>query len=299
MRKAELFIVGAPKCGTTALADFLDQHPKISVLPKEIHFFGSDLEFSKKRVDSEKYEDLINTFPEENLVCDASVHYLFSDNAAKEIKQYNPDARIIIMLRQPVDVMYSMHAQRLRTADEDIHDFAEALDAQKDRAEGTLALPPSINAKHAWQYEKIADFEPQIRRYVDQFGWSSVKIYLQEDLSDKPMEIYKEILEFLCVDSEFSPEFKKVNVRRGMRFPIVRKLYKRTDRFKREKLKNTLPGFIREPLRKLFWFVVFKKDASGPIDPQLKKELTQKFDDKIISLGRFIGRDLSHWRQLD
>src|SRR5215471_2980035 len=101
MRKPDFFIVGAPKCGTTAIFDYLAQHPEVFLAPKELHFFGSDLNYPTRKVNEVEYLKWFESAKEERRVGEASVWYFYSQLAPQEIKQFSPDARIIISLRNP------------------------------------------------------------------------------------------------------------------------------------------------------------------------------------------------------
>ena len=118
------FIVGAPRAGTTALYHYLSQHPDV-FLPrvKEPHYFGSDLEFAVPRMTFDEYRNLYQGVTNEKVVGDGSVMYLMSQTAAKEIKKICPEAKIIIMLRHPVDLLVSLHQKMLLTGNETIDDF--------------------------------------------------------------------------------------------------------------------------------------------------------------------------------
>ena len=131
MRKPDFFIVGAPKCGTTAMYQWLDAHPEVFVPVKEIHYFGADLDHRRPEVSAERYNGLFEpASTAHKAVGDVGVWYLMSETAAQEIHAYNPDARIIIMLRRPAQMLYSLHSQLLYSGEEDIADFGEALAAE-------------------------------------------------------------------------------------------------------------------------------------------------------------------------
>ena len=139
MRKPDFFIVGAPKCGTTALCDYLNQHPQVYVSAnKEPFYFGSDL---PGHLDWTQQNYLALFEPAGERTCgEASVWYLYSKSAAQEIRTFNPEARIIIMLRNPVEMAYAMHNQGLYNLTEDIEDFDEAVKATERRSQG-LDIP--------------------------------------------------------------------------------------------------------------------------------------------------------------
>src|SRR3989304_4316577 len=149
-RKPNLFIVGAPKAGTTALHYFLKQHPDIFMSQmKELRFFSKDVQ----EHDEELYQKSTKRFPSlytnrffklrseqdylrhfkgrttEKIAGESSPGYFHSKVAAKEIHKFNPDAKIIMIIREPIDRVYSQHSQRLWLGSETIEDFEKALKA--------------------------------------------------------------------------------------------------------------------------------------------------------------------------
>src|SRR5262249_50339658 len=144
MRKPDLFIVGAPRCGTTAMYTYLGQHPDIFMSArKEPHFFGTDFSSPALDRDEQTYLALFTGARNETRAGEASVFYLCSRRAAKEIHAFSPSARIIIMLRNPVEMMYSLHSRHVLTGNEDINDFGTALAAAAERKRG-LHLPATF-----------------------------------------------------------------------------------------------------------------------------------------------------------
>ena len=137
MNKPSFFIVGAPKCGTTSLCKYLEQHPDIFIPSiKELYYFCTD-STGKKRANT--LEEYLSFFEggKGKLCGEGSVWYLFSKEAASEIYKFNPEAKIIIMLREPVSLMYSLHSMHLANgSNEDILDFKLALEAEEDRKQG-------------------------------------------------------------------------------------------------------------------------------------------------------------------
>ena len=138
MKWPDLFIVGAPKCGTTAMTRFLEAHPEVQMAArKDLHFFGSDLGFrNRERIGEAEYLAHFHNDDSKRIRAESSVWYLYSERAASEIAACNPEARILILLRHPVEMMHALWAQlRLNgLGDEDITEFAEALAAERPRA---------------------------------------------------------------------------------------------------------------------------------------------------------------------
>ena len=140
--KPDFFIVGAPRCGTTAMYEYLRVHPDVYMpLHKEPMYFGQDLTQLHVRLTERDYLALFAEARPGQRIGEATTWYLFSKTAASEIRDFSPDARIIIMLRHPVDVMYSLHRELLFYRGETIDDFAEALAAEADRREGRRLGP--------------------------------------------------------------------------------------------------------------------------------------------------------------
>ena len=104
------FIVGAPKCGTTALCEYLKYHPNVFMsTPKEPHYFAEDFERYRHVKTEDKYLALFGDCNDRHLMIgEASVFYLRSTRAVSLIRDFNPDAKIIVMLRNPVDMVYSL-----------------------------------------------------------------------------------------------------------------------------------------------------------------------------------------------
>ena len=295
MRKPDFFIVGAPKCGTTALNAYLQQHPDI-FLPqkKEINFFGADLIFYKPRVTQEQYLAYFTETKEKKRVGEAAVWYLYSKLAAAEIKEFNPDASIIIMLRNPVDMMYSLHGQRLYNDNENILDFAEALAAEEDRKQGRRLYQNAANAM-GFFYREAARYTQQVQRYLEIFGRPRVHVIIFDDFkSDTPL-VYRKTCAFLQVDPQFQPEFTVINPSKTVRSETFRGFLRYPPPSVRRLVRllklHPVQWGLKDWLRRLNT----KPEPRGPIDPELKRRLQGEFLPEVQQLSELLGRDLTHW----
>ena len=128
MTKPNFFIIGAPKCGTTALSEYLKDHPQIYFSdPKEPHYFTFDFEQYRLTKTLEEYLELFAAAtPQHQAVGEGSVFYLYSSVALEKIREFDPQAKIIVMLRNPIDMIYSFHSQLLFSADESETSFEQA-----------------------------------------------------------------------------------------------------------------------------------------------------------------------------
>src|SRR5271168_2527435 len=163
--KPDFFIIGAPKCGTTSLAAWLSEHPDIYMSLKEPHFFNTD--HNRFLNTLEGYERLFVGAGERHAaVGEASVWYLSSSTAVKNILDYSPQARFIVMLRNPVDMVISLHEEQLFTGREDVADFAEAWNLQDQRRNGRR-LPTMVWEPKYVQYGDLCSLGAQVARLLE------------------------------------------------------------------------------------------------------------------------------------
>ncbi len=211
--RPNFFIVGAPKCGTTALDYYLSLHPDIFVARKEMHHFGSDLRFGPQffRRDREAYLAEFAGCKGQSCIGESSVWYLYSSRAAEEIKAFNPDAKIIIMLRDPVALLHAMYCAFRADGNEILPTFEEALAAEGQRKRG-LRIGRQTYLAQALVYRSIVRFTGQVRRYFDIFGRERVKVIIYDDFNADTAGVYRRTLDFLGVSPNHPvPSFRPVN----------------------------------------------------------------------------------------
>lgn len=290
--RPNFFIVGAPRCGTTALYAYLDQHPDIYMpYHKEPVFFGADLKKRPRSFDDAAYLKLFEPGARHARRGEATVWYLYSESAPSEIRAYSPDARIIIMLRNPVDMAYSLHSLMRFTGDEDIADFADALAAEPDRAAGRR-MGRAVSRPEGLRYSWCGRYARHVRRWLDEFGADAVKVILFDDLVANPAAVYRETLEFLGVDTDHVPEFDVVNRNKGIRSRALQRITS-SPRFYR--VTGFLPGPAFHALRRLLKQLNTRYEPRPPMDVGLRLQLTREFATDVEELGQLIGRDLSSW----
>ena len=150
-RRPNFFILGAPKCGTTALSEYLREHPRAFVSqPKEPHYFCGDFDYyyAPGQRSEEHYLRLFDAATDDHLaVGEASVWYLYSADAARNIAAFDPATRVIVMLRNPVDLVPSLHSQLLYMLDEDEPDPARAWELQEARRRGERPAAAGAGAR--------------------------------------------------------------------------------------------------------------------------------------------------------
>lgn len=294
MSKPNFFIVGAPKCGTTAMNDYLRQHPDIFMAKKELHYFGSDLK-TKVKLTQEEYLKYFSAAGQKKIIGDASVWYLFSKTAAQEIKKFVPQAKILIMLRNPVDVIYSLHSQHLYDGNEDIRDFETALSLDEDRKRG-IHLADSLDYFELPPYVDSVLFSNQVKRYLDVFGGENVHVALYDDLKADPERTFFKILEFLELDSKILINYGIINPRKQIKWLYLHRIIKKPSLRLKTAARFIVPSRkIRHLMMSLFFKWNINPEKTGGMNEKLRSRLKNLFEEDIRTLSKLINRDLSGW----
>jgi hypothetical protein len=276
----------------------LAQHPEVFVPEKkEIHYFGTDLYSPSYLRDRDSYLSLFYPVRDEKRIGEASVWYLYSQRSAEEIKEFNPAANIIIMLRNPVDMIYSLHSHLLFIGTEEIEDFAEALDAEADRKIG-LRLPKNPFPIPALFYRETAKYSAQVERYIKTFGREKVLVITYDDFKNDTAGNYRDTFSFLGVDSQFMPEIKIVNPNKKVRSKWVRELLDNPGPTAFRRVGRPLMSrHLRHRLFKLArrWNTNFVQRP--PLREELRRQLQAEFAPDMTRLSDILRRDLTHWCQ--
>jgi hypothetical protein len=295
LKRPDFFIVGAPKCGTTAMYSYLQAHPQVFMpFHKEPLYFGADLHRRYGQLNEEQYLNLFADARPDQRAGEASAWYLYSSSAAAEIEAFSPNADIIVMLRDPVDVMYAQHSQLLFNRTENIVDFGEALEAEADRRAGRRLPPGPLRPENLF-YRDMVRFADQLERYLARFGRDRVHVIVHDDLrADTPGE-YRRLLEFLKVDPDFRPPFELKNTNKRPRFAGLQQLIYAPP----GPLRMLGPRLRRSRLAHALRDAVVALNSRGEprreMDPALRARLTDELRHDVERLGELIGRDLSSW----
>ena len=285
-----LFIVGAPKCGTTFLYTYLKKHPDI-YFPnfKEPHFFGSDLIRKNGAYDlSQKdYNDLFST--NKKIIGEASTFYIFSKKSAQEIYNHNPKAKIIIMIRNLVDLVHSLHAQFIFSGDEIVEDFSKALDLEKSRLNGKNIPKQTTIVNKLYYTTNILSIPNNIKSYIDLFGIENIRFIHLDEIKTNPRKVYIDTLDFLNVDSGFEIDtFKVVNKNKVYKYRIIRDLLKKYS-IRLGKLRSLI---IKKPLGfvKFFEKLNLKEQKRLDISKDLYEKLINKLSKTEIEINDIINK---------
>ena len=294
MTMPNFFIVGAQKAGTTSLYFYLKQHPQIYMSPrKEPHFFeGMHWDFYRPGrmalpvTDLADYQALFEGVTDEKAIGEASASYLYSPKAPTLIKRSIPYARLIAILRNPADRAYSNFLHCVRAGRESIVDFAEALRVEEGRIKG--------NWGPLWHYKQKGFYYAQVKRYLDTFGRDPFRVWLYEDLRAKPLDVLRDVLEFLEVDDTFAPDMSiehntSALPRNKTLYRAAKKLAGRNSGLKLAILERCLPAGPRRYVKRQIFV------QPPPFPAEIREQLLDSYTEDILRLQDLIGRDLSPW----
>ncbi|MBT4519760.1 MAG: hypothetical protein HOC23_07125 [Halieaceae bacterium] len=295
-KKPCFFLVGEPKSGTTALYDFLRQHPSI-FLPekKENGFFCKDLQgeadkrpdATKEKLEMRSVDDYLRQYQEmgdHQIAGDGSTLNLFSETAAKEIAKLNADAKIIAIFREPVDFLKSYQQYAVFRMIEDNISLEESIRLEASRKEGKN-IPDILAVPSELYYTSRAKYADHLSRYLKVFPKNQILVIIYDDFVASNSRVYKQVLEFLCVDSSHKPVFSQHNRSKVLKSRMVAMLI----------YKSSIGTMLRKISPKLFNFfelaynIFFTKDAvKENLPPDLLLELKSGFEKEIIVLDELL-----------
>ncbi len=282
--KVDFFIVGAPKAGTTSLHNSLALHPEIFMPDiKEPNFFSSDelladqLYYREKIISSlQEYEKLYSVAGNK-IKGDASVSYLFYPLTAEKIKQYNPESRIIIILRHPIERAVSHYQMDKRLG------FVNA------PLEAIFADGGNNAPSYFQQYFLLGKYTDQVKKYLNVFPESQVKIFFFEEVKSDFKKVMKDTLLFLGVNNfEMIPVSENQNASFDFSLPLFTKLYRHS--WIRKGLKKAIPASLASNLMKNF-----SRKSKSDISEKLRIQLKEFYRDDIHELNRLLNQNLKHW----
>jgi hypothetical protein len=279
--KVNTFIVGAPKAGTTSLHFYLNQHPEICMSSvKEPNFF------SAKEVESLYYHsDIISStndynslFESDNKIKgESSVSYLYYQQVARRIYEYNNDAKIIIMLRNPVHRLFSHYLmdKRLGLCSVSLQEIYD-----------NRGLHPLFFQ----QFFSLGNYSEQIKRYQDVFDKSQILILLYDDLKSDTESLVHTVFSFLGV------KHRKVDLQMKNQMLVVDNLllsalYKL--RFIRKFLRFLFPSQMVKWIKKTF----FNSKNNDTLSPSELEMISNYYEDEISNLELLIKANLSAWKK--
>jgi hypothetical protein len=314
-----VFIVGAPRSGTTTMARMLQAHPQIAFpFVKEPHFFSQhDLrgldDAELRRVVERDYLDhfFIGLKPGQNVGADGSVSYLYAAEQLQPALKLWPNSRFIVGVRDPLDLLRSLHKRLLYTGDENLRRFEDAWDAIPDRAAGKR-IPWSAIDPRWLRYEEAARYATYIERLFAAVGRDRCLVVVFDDLTADPAGQFRRMLEFSGLPDMPLPEVENERDSKSVRHIWLQQILKRPPRVllpylagaeyrRRFRQATKAPTELRKPSRSSLRKRILRwnraPDDKRPIALATQHAVKAQFQDEIDRLGALIGRDLGRWLQ--
>lgn len=299
MNIPDFFLVGAPKAGTTAFYHYLQQHPEVYMSPvKEPGFFAfADDPLDYRDADGnpaslceytittpDAYQSLFAAAPDDALTGEATTLYLHSEEAAHRIQHARPNAKILIVLRHPVERAYASFMHCLRDDREPIRDFETALQKEEERIEQNWGF--------LWRYASQSFYADAVERYLRLFGEEQVRVGMFEAFTDAPIAWIQDLYRFLGCDASFEPDTQTRYNASGV--PKNRWI----DQFlgQRHPIKEIIKPLFPEALRQRLATRLRNKNLEKPcLSPAVRGRLLDRFREDIRRTEDLTRHDLSHW----
>ena len=306
-RIPDFFIVGHPKCGTTALWDMLKGHPQIYTPPnKEPYFFADELHpplatprsFGRTPGTLEEYLTLFEPALAEQRTGEASAPYLWSRTAAGRIAEVQPEARIIAILREPSSFLYSLHLQFVQIYIEPETDMRKALALEDSRREGKNLPEHAFWGPQGTLYSDYVRYVEQLLRYQTLFGSEQMLVLVYDDYRKDNEAVVREVQRFLAVDDSYPLNVKESNptvqVRSQRLHSIIHAVASGSGPLPRamQGLASTAGSRLISRQRAIEIRNRMLFTAPSAPDQQLMLELRRRFRPEVVALSEHLGRDL-------
>jgi hypothetical protein len=313
------FIVGAPRCGTTTIANSLKTHPAVAFpIVKEPHFFAqNDLRTLsdgdlRSRVEREYLRRFYTKEKDRRVGVDASVTYLYTPEHLEPILRLWPHSRFVVAIRNPLAMLPSLHQRLIYTGDETIPSFKDAWAAVVERAAGR-GIPRCCVDPRWLRYDQAARFGTYLERLFAAVGRERCFVLLFDDLVAEPRHQYEQLMRFIDIDALPKTGFAACRQSRRVRSRWLQRLLKRPPVAVRTYLAGAQFNHRHRDLdapevgvpkavlslrkRLLSWNRV--SSPPQPVPADLQSEIRHTLAGEVEKLGSILGRDLGHWLSKD
>lgn len=291
----DFFIVGAPKCGTSAFASYLDSHPDVCFSrPKETHFFDKEMVLPRLHdgvsLDSYHSTCFSHYDPKRHKILgEGTPAYLRYPEALKRINAYNEKARFVVLVRNPVEMAQALHSQNLFNGFENEPNFEKAWNLQGDRRQG-VEVPERCQNIELLLYKDICSLGKQVSSLLEIVERERVHIIIFDDFVRDPRREYLNLLGFLGIRDDGRSVFEKVNQNKRWRFFWCDPFFRFLGMVKRSS------GVFRSlGVASKIKNILVKRAVRTEISTELRLEMKRSFEDDVILLSQLLRRDLIFW----
>ena len=290
LSKPNFFIIGAPKCGTTSLHNYLNSHSQITMShPKEPHYFSTDIENGGIR-NQQKYASCFS-HSDRNAIAigESSTLYLYSEVAVQNIYNYRRDAKFITMIRNPIEIARSFHQVALKVFGEIETDFQKAWFLEENRRLG-MNIPIGCLDPKLILYGNIAKIGQQVKRLLDKINSDKIHFVLYDDFKSSTESEYMKVLNFLNVDVELPNSFSSYNKTHRIKNEALTKLINYGSALKK-KMNIKTKFNVADKIHKMN----ITDDPLDELPTSFIIKMNKFFEHDITLLSKLIKKDLSKW----
>ena len=275
------------------MSHYLAQHPNICMSePKETNFFCTDLPLIQnhpllgfKGVSDYHARCFAHLEDEHKAICDATVWNLYSRDAVKNILEYNPDAKFVVMIRNPATMVFSLHSMYVGLGYEMDRNFLSAFQRSKEIVHPSAAHKLD---KSLINYQEVSLLGEQLQRLRAHVPAERIKVIFQDDFSDNTRSVYNELLTFLELPAYEGVQIDRINAQRRVTNPflltVLRSEFTRVAAIKTKqvlKIKSLSIGIVKPPM-----------------SLRVKQHLADFYRQEINLLSALTFKDLSHWADI-
>ena len=291
--KVDFICIGPERSGTTWLYQCLKEHPEICVSePKEVNFFNSSQSFWRKDLIGqtnytkglEWYKQHFNHCLNKKIIGEFTPIYLHSPEVPERIHKHFPDVKLIAILRNPIERLYSHYRYTELKGFYQLPTFKEVIDKEKSFVE------ESSYFKH-------------LQNYLKYFPREKTLITIYEDIEKDQEAFIRKVLKFLGADETFIPPSTHTTINPAGAVVMRNKVLSIKDSIKSVLGGNLMINILKKtPLRKKIFDSLATKTGTvkvgyGKIEPDIKKRLFEFYKEDIENLEKFLGRDLAYWKK--
>ena len=313
------FVVGAPRSGTTSISGYLKAHPEVCFsLVKEPHYFsandltGLSVEALRRTVQADY---LARYFPHcsrpGSLLMEGSVSYLYTAERIGAILRIWPDVKFIIAVRDPMELLPSLHQRLLYLGDETVREFERAWALVPERKQGRSI--PRTCVEPTWlDYEEIGRLGKHVEQFFAAVGRERCFVAVYDDFAANPAGVYRRLLDFLGLPDDGRLDFRPRRARQGYKIGWLQRLLKRPPEATRailagEKYRQRVKpldrgkgrdsALVKAVLAGRKRLLRWNKAPAPPIrlSAELRGRIRETLAEDVALLSRLIDRDLSHW----
>jgi hypothetical protein len=281
-------LIGVQKAGTTALYNWISQHPQVFGNPamKDFPFFCNAGYFDKGE---DWFAQRFSRWSGQKIILHGYVHYLFfAEQTAARLKAFNPDTRLLAILRNPAERAYSAYLQARKTGHEPVSSFNEAIDYELS---GKLLSFKDVTNR---SYIAQGKYSKNIRTYYKHFDSDRIKIILYDDLKEHPEATCRDIFDYLSIDGSFTAKISTRNEYGIPRSRLLRDLVK--NGIKSPLIREILPINMRIRTRQIVRAFNTRRSEKPVLESSTWQRLDEIYESEIDRLENLLGKDLSSWR---